>query len=51
MSRNIMQFREGKQKDTQELNKDGKLLITTYQGKEVAILMKENRLRNFYTRK
>lgn len=49
MSRNIMQFREGKQKDTQELNKDGKVLITTYQGKEVAILLKENRLRNLYT--
>lgn len=49
MSRNIMQFREGKQKDTQELNKDGKVLITSYQGKEVAILLKENRLLNLYT--
>ena len=49
MSRKIMQFHEGVQKGTQELNKDGKVLITTYRNKEVAMLMKDNRLINLYT--
>ncbi len=49
MSRKIMQFHEGMQKCTSELNKEGKVLITTYKDKEVALLLKENRLLNLYT--
>ncbi len=49
MSRKIMQFHEGMQKDATELNKDGKVLITTYRDREVALLIKENRLMNLYT--
>lgn len=48
MSRKIMQFHEGMQKCTSELNKEGKILITTYKDKEVALLLKENRLLNLY---
>lgn len=48
MSRNIMQFRDGNPKDSHELYKDGKVLITTYLDKEVAALVKDNRLRNLY---
>ena len=49
MSRKIMQFHEGMQRCTSELNKEGKVLITTYKDKEVALLLKENRLLNLYT--
>lgn len=49
MSRKIMQFHEGRKKCTNELNNEGKVLITTYKDKEVALLLKENRLLNLYT--
>jgi ribonuclease G len=49
MSRKIMQFHEGMQKDTQEQNKSSKVLITTYRDKEVALLIKDNRLLNLYS--
>lgn len=49
MSRKIMQFHEGMQKDTQEQNKSSKVLITTYGDKEVALLIKDNRLLNLYS--
>ena len=48
MSRKIMQFHEGMHKDMHELNSEGKVLITTYKDKEVAVLIKENRLLNLY---
>ena len=48
MSRNIMQFRDEKSKDAEALNKDGKVLITTYRDKDVAMLIKENCLMNLY---
>lgn len=49
MSRNIMQFGEAKPKDAEVLNKDGRVLITTYRDKEVSMLIKENRLMNLYS--
>ncbi len=49
MSRKIIQLHEGRKKCTSELNKEGKILITTYKDKEVAFLLKENRLLNLYT--
>ncbi|MBR4085274.1 MAG: ribonuclease E/G [Lachnospiraceae bacterium] len=49
MSRKIMQFHEGIQKDSHESDKAAKVLITTYQDKEVALLIKEKRLMNLYT--
>lgn len=49
MSRKIKQFSENMQNDAHELNSEGKIIITTYRDKEVAMLIKENRLLNLYT--
>lgn len=49
MSRNIMQFHNETNKEYEQRNTDGKILITEYDNKEVAIFLKENRLLSLYT--
>lgn len=49
MSRNIMQFRDETNKEYEQRNADGKILITEYDNKEVALFLKENRLLSLYT--
>ena len=49
MSRKIIQYQDDGKKETNEKKFDEKVLITTYHDKEVALLIKENRLRSLYT--
>ena len=49
MSRKIMQFHDETNKEYEQYNADGKLLITQYANKEVAIFLKGNRLLSLYT--
>jgi len=49
MSRNIMQFHNETNKEYEQRNDDGKILITEYDNKEVALFLKENRLLSLYT--
>lgn len=49
MSRKIMQFHNETNKEYEQFNADGKLLITTYDNKEVALFLKENRLMSLFT--
>ena len=49
MSRKIMQFHNETNKEYEQFNADGKLLITTYENKEVALLLKDHRLVSLYS--
>lgn len=49
MSRKIMQFHNETNKEYEQFSADGKLLITTYENKEVALLLKDHRLLSLYT--
>lgn len=49
MSRKIMQFHDETNKEYEQYYADGKLLITQYANKEVAIFLKGNRLLSLYT--
>lgn len=49
MSRKIMQFHNETNKEYEQFSADGKLLITTYENKEVALLLKDHRLVSLYT--
>lgn len=49
MSRKIMQFHDETNKEYEQYNADGKLLITQYANMEVALLFKDHRLLSLYT--
>ena len=49
MSRKIMQFREEMQRDKSRLNAEGKVIITNYKNKEIALLIKDNRMHSLFT--
>lgn len=49
MSRKIMQFHNETNKECEQRNADGKILITQYENKECAILIKENRILSIFT--